>query len=312
MARPLIVRIFVDELPIKVLSMVLAVTLFVLVRNDKDATAGTYVKITYTLPADRVLVSDPPVEAKVSVRGPWTKLQHLDRAIEPIHVDLTRLKGPDLRLDEDLVKVPEGVRVSAISPSEIHVETEARVRRDVPVQPILEGEPAEGYRVSKVVVEPAHVTVDGAKSVVQAMERLPTRPLRVADSRGPLTAQVALEPPPAHAELVKQGTVTVRAEIEPAMVERTFDGLAVHVIGLNRLEGATEPAAARLILRGPSVLLNEVNPKLVTLQVDAALVDTRPPARYVRTVTVAGLPAGVAAEVQPDTTMLTTRRKRDQ
>ena len=52
-------RIFVDELPLKVLSMVLAVTLFVLVRSDKDATSGAYVKVIYTLPEDRVLVSDP-------------------------------------------------------------------------------------------------------------------------------------------------------------------------------------------------------------------------------------------------------------
>ena len=80
MARPLFLRIFTEELPIKVLSMVLAVTLFVLVRNDKDATSGAYVKVIYTLPEDRVLVSDPVSEIKVSVRGPWTKLQHLEIA----------------------------------------------------------------------------------------------------------------------------------------------------------------------------------------------------------------------------------------
>ena len=84
MARPLLVRIFADELPIKILSMVLAVTLFVLVRNDKDATSGAYVKVIYTLPEDRVLVSDPVPEIKVSVRGPWTKLQHLDRSLEAL------------------------------------------------------------------------------------------------------------------------------------------------------------------------------------------------------------------------------------
>jgi hypothetical protein len=87
--------------------------------------------------------------------------------------------------------------------------------------------------------------------------------------------------------------------------------MPVRVIGLTRLEGTVEPPEARLILRGPSVLLADVNPKTVTLQVEGALVDTRPPSRYVRTVTVAGLPAGVAAEVQPDTIMLTTRRKRE-
>ena len=103
MARPLLVRIFVEELPLKVLSLVLAVTLFVLVRNDKDATSGAYVKVIYTLPEDRVLVSDPVPEVKVLVRGPWTKLQHLDRSLEPLHIDLTRVHTPDVRIDEDMI-----------------------------------------------------------------------------------------------------------------------------------------------------------------------------------------------------------------
>src|SRR3954451_8478628 len=160
MARPLLVRIFVEELPIKVLSMVLAVTLFVLVRNDKDATSGAYVKVIYTLPEDRVLVSEPAPEVKVSVRGPWTKLQHLDRTLEPLHIDLTRVHTPDVRIDEDMLKLPAGVRVSSIVPSEVHVEFEPRIVREVPVQPILEGQPAEGYRVAKVTAEPGTVRVD--------------------------------------------------------------------------------------------------------------------------------------------------------
>src|SRR4051812_18324077 len=184
MARPWLVRVFVEELPIKVLSMVLAVTLFVLVRNDKDASSGAYVKVVYTLPEDRVLVSDPPPEVKVSVRGPWTKLQHLDRAIEPIHVDLTRVRTPELRIDEDSIKVPAGVRVASIVPSEIPVEFEPRVVREVPVQPILEGEPGEGFRVAHATAEPAKVRIDGAKSAVESIARAPTRPLRVAEARG--------------------------------------------------------------------------------------------------------------------------------
>jgi YbbR domain-containing protein len=311
MARPLLVRIFVDELPIKVLSMVLAVTLFVLVRNDKDATSGAYVKVIYTLPEDRVLVSDPVSEIKVSVRGPWTKLQHLDRSLEPIHIDLTRVKTPDVRIDEDAIKVPMGVRVASVVPSEVHVEFEPRVARDVPIQPILEGQPAEGYRVAKVTAEPARVRVDGAKSVVEGIERVSTRPLRITDARGPVKGDVALETPPLHTRFLETPSVSVRADVQAAMVERTFDELPIKVVGLTHLDAAVDPPTARLVIRGPSPLVGDVSDKTVTLKIDAALIDTRPPSKYIRTLTVSGLPAGVAAEVQPDTIMLTTRRKRE-
>jgi YbbR domain-containing protein len=309
MPRPFLVRAFVDELPLKVLAMVLAVTLFVLVRNDKDSSSGAYVKIVYKLPEDRVLVSDPPTEVKVAARGPWTQLQHLERTLEPIHVDLTHIKGGDVRLDEDMLHLPEGVRAASISPSEIHVEFEPRVVREVPIQPLLEGEPAEGYRVAKVTALPSVVRVDGAKSAIEAIARAPTRPLRVAEARHPVEAEVPLEPPPLHTRFPDLSTVHVRADVQPAMVERSFEDVPVHVLGLARMEAAVEPPALRLTLRGPSVLLDSIAPKDVSLNVEASLIDTRPPAKYIRSVTVGGLPAGVAAEVQPDTVMLTTHRK---
>jgi len=311
MARPLIVRAFTDELPIKALAMILAVTLFVLVRNDKDAASGAYVKVIYSLPEDRVLVSDAVPEVKVSVRGPWTKLQHLDRSLEPIRIDLTSVHTPDVRIDEDKIKVPAGVRVESIVPSEVHVEFEPRVQRDVPVQPILEGQPAEGYRVAKVTANPARVRVDGAKSAVEGIERVPTRPLRITDAKGPVKGDVALEAPPAHTRFLEAQTVHVGADIQTAMVERVFDELPIKVVGLTHLDATVDPPTARLVIRGPSPLVGDVSDKTVALKIDASLIDTRPPAKYIRTLTVSGLPAGIAAEVQPDTIMLTTRRKRE-
>jgi YbbR domain-containing protein len=228
-----------------------------------------------------------------------------------LHIDLTRVHTPDVRVDEDMIKVPPGVRVSSIVPSEVHVEFEPRVVREVPVQPILEGQPAEGFRVIKVTAQPQKVRVDGAKSAVEAIERVPTRPLRVTDARGPVKGDVALEAPPLHTRFLESTTVGVQADVAAAIVERTFDALPIKIMGLVRMDGSVEPPTARLVLRGPSVLVNEVTDATVSVRVEASLIDTRPPAKYIRALTVSGLPAGVAAEVQPDTIMLTTKRKRE-
>lgn len=311
MARPFLVRAFSEELPIKLLAMVLAVTLFVLVRNDKDSSSGAYVKVIYSLPVDRVLVSDPPTEVKVSVRGPWTKLQHLDRSLEPIRIDVARVHSPEVYIDEDMLKLPPGVRAASIVPASVRVETEPRIDRDVPVQPILEGQPADGYRVAKVSAAPATVRVGGAKSEIEAMERVPTRPLRITDARGPLKGEVALETPPQHTRFLDVTSVVVSADVQPAMVEKTFEAVPIKIVGLSRLDGAVEPPTARVVLRGPSVLLDGVTDKSIALKVEGSLIDTHAPSKYVRAPTVSGLPAGVAAEVQPPTVMLTTRRKHD-
>ncbi len=308
--RSFLVRALFDELPLKIVSMVIAVTLFVIVRSDKDAATGAYVKVIYSLPTDRVLVSDPVGEVRVGVRGSWTRLQRFDeRAVDPIRVELKDARDGVLRFDESMVKLPVGLRVASITPPEVKVEFEPREVREVPIQPILDGQPAEGFRVTKVTSQPSTVHVEGAKSAVDAMARVSTRPLQVAGAHAPVLGEVLLENAPHHARFLDAQQVVVHAEIQPAIVERTFDSLPVKVQGLTKMDGQLEPSTARLILRGPSDLVLGVKLDQISLAVDGQLLDTRPPAKYMRNVSVNGLPAGVAAEVQPDTVMLATHRR---
>jgi YbbR domain-containing protein len=305
-------RALLDELPLKLVSLVIAVTLFVIVRSDKEAASGAYVKVLYTLPEDRVLVSEPVGEVRVGVRGPWTRLSRLDeRDLEPIRVDLRHIYDNELRFDDGMIKLPVGLRVASISPSEMKLEFEPRVQKRVSVQPLLEGEAAAGFHVAKVTADPAEVTVDGAKSAVEAMQRAQVRPLRITGARSPVRGERQLEAPPPHVRFLDATTVAVEADVQPAIVERTFDTMAIKMLGMSRLDATIDPPVARLILRGPSNLVESIADGQVGLQIDGQLIDTRPPSRYLRSVGVGGLPAGVAAEVQPDSVAVTTHRRHD-
>jgi YbbR domain-containing protein len=304
-------RAFTEDLPLKVVSLVIALSLFAIVRSDKDAAASARVPVVYTLPRDRVLVNEPVAELRVSVRGPWTRLSRFDdRAVEPVRIDLTGRATGTLRFDESMVKLPPGLRVASISPSEMRIDFETRVERDLPVQPILEGQPAPGFHVAGMVTTPQTIHVEGPRRAVEGMGHVATRPLSVDGARAPLHGAVALAPPPA---LVKMDAVTVEVvvDVKPAIVERVLADLPIKIIGLQRLAADIEPSSARVILRGPRALVDGVTPDTVTLAIEASLVDAHAPAKFLRSVAVNGLPAGVAAEVQPDTVMLSTHRKRD-
>jgi YbbR domain-containing protein len=309
--RGVLWRAFTADLPLKIAALVVSVGLFAVVRGDKDAATGMFVRIVYTLPSDRVLVSEPVSEVKVGIRGPWTRIQRLDdRDIEPIRIDLTRTKDSVLHFSESMVSVPPGLRVVSISPTETKLDFEPRAERELPVQPVLEGQPQEGFRVTSITVEPDRVRIAGPKRVVQRLERLTTRPLRIADATGAVRETLALDLPP-HAQFVDAGTVTVNVDIRPAIVERAVEGVAVRVVGLTHLDGEVDPKVATVILRGPSDLVRRVSPAALQLSVDARLEDSRPPALLKKTVAVAGLPSGVAAEVRPDSVVLATRRRRE-
>lgn len=310
--RPFLVRALFDELPLKVLSLVIAVTLFAVVRSDKDAATFAHVKVLYTLPSDRVLVSEPVGEVRVGVRGPWTRLQRFDeRGVQPIQVDLSQAQDGEYRFDETQVRLPVGLRVSTIAPPDVKLKFEAKVVRDVPVQVLLEGQAADGFRVTKVSSNPSTVKLEGARSVVESLERVSTTPLRVAGARMPVLGEVQLQPAPRSCRYLDPGPVVAQADVQPALAERTFDALPIKVVGLTRLEGTLDPPQARVILRGPSNLVLGVKLEQLGLSVDGALADTRAPSKYARNIAVTGLPPGIAAEVQPDTVTLSTHRRRD-
>jgi YbbR domain-containing protein len=307
--RSFVWRALFDELPLKVVSLILAVTLFVIVRSDKDAATGAFVKVVYTLPTDRVLVSDPPSEIKVAIRGSWTRLQRFDeREIDPVRIDLSHLSDPVLRFDADLIKLPVGLRVGSIYPSDVRLEYEPRASREVPVQALTEGTPAEGFHVTQVRAVPASIRIDGARRAVESMRRAPTRPVRIQDATASVKSPVALEAPPAHVHFVDSGPVTVEVEIRAAIIERTLDAVPVRLSGAQRIDGATDPQAVRVILRGPADAVQKVDPAQVAVTVEARVEDGRPPATFKKRPQLSGLPAGVAAELRPDSVLITTKR----
>jgi YbbR domain-containing protein len=310
--RGAIWRAFTDELPIKIAALVISLGLFILVRSDKDAATGAFVRVIYTLPADRVLVSEPVSELKVGIRGPWTLLQRLDdRELEPIRIDLSRTKESTLHFSDSMISVPAGLRIVSITPTETKLDFEPRAEREVPVQPVLEGQPQEGFRVNAITVEPDHIRIAGPRRVIQHLDRLTTRPVRIADATGAVRETIALEPPPHASHYLDAGTVTITVDIRPAIVERALENLPMHVVGLAHLDGELDPHVATVILRGPSDLVRRVSAASVQLQVDARLEDSRPPALFKKIVSVSGLPSGVAAEVRPDSVVLSTRRRHE-
>jgi len=145
--------------------------------------------------------------------------------------------------------------------------------------------------------------------VVKGLSRIRTRPVKVTGAKEAVEADVELEAEPAHSRYLDVAQVAVRAEIQPAIVERTFASVPIRVTGLSKLAGDAEPSVAKVILRGPAQRVMALTNAQVELVIDALLADTRPPARYVRRLTVSGLPVGVGAEVQPDSVELVTHRR---
>ena len=310
--RDLLRRALLENVLLKLVALALAVVLFVVVHGDRDALTSIYLKVVYLYPPGKVLVSEPVSEIRLTVRGPMRGIARLvDSDLEPMRVDLRNASDGALRFDPEMIHLPVGLHVATISPESVSLSFQSRVDKLVPVQPVVEGEPAAGFRLVRSSAQPRMVRVSGAKNVIDAISRVATLPVRVADARESVRTEVELVPPPPHAEWKLDRKVTVEIEVAQALAERVMKGLQIRVMGAERLDGVTEPGAADVVLRGPADALAQVGPGSPSLIVDAQAEDVRAPGVFRKRISVVGLPAGVAAEVRPESMTLVTRRRRD-
>jgi YbbR domain-containing protein len=175
---------FVDNAAIKFVSLVLAVTIFILVNTGQDVDIGVTVPVRYNMPKDKVLVSERVDQVRLSIRGSWRRTKRFDeREIEPIQIDLSERGDGVLLFQEDMVRLPHGLKLLSIAPQSVPLRFERVASRSVPVVARTVGQPAPGYHLVGAVPVQGTVTVRGAQSAVARVDRVDS--IEVAlDGRG--------------------------------------------------------------------------------------------------------------------------------
>jgi YbbR domain-containing protein len=303
-----------DHLGLKALSLVLAVALFLAVRRESETRTVLLVRVAYRLPRDHELLGDHPSHLRITAQGPRDFVSRLDeRELPPVEVDLREARSGALRLRPSMVHLAAPLRVVSIAPAEIQIRLEPTLRRTLPVRAVLAGEPAPGFRVGEVHLQPATVEIEGPARAVRSADAVETEPIRVAGVRAAVVRTVALLPPPDIHLLSSARRVEVRLAVARAIDERPLVGRPIEVLAPPGVAVAAVPAQADIVLLGPRALIDRVNPAHLHLQVELGRHGGRrgagelaPPLRAA--VKVTGVPSGVAAEVHPEWVELSLRR----
>jgi YbbR domain-containing protein len=90
------------------------------------------------------------------------------------------------------VTTPFGVEVTQVFPSAVMLTMETTGTKTVPVQASVEGVPAEGFEIGKVVVEPKEVDVVGPLSQLKVLTTAITETLMVDGASANVTRTVSV------------------------------------------------------------------------------------------------------------------------
>jgi YbbR domain-containing protein len=315
--RDLLRRAFFENFALKAVAMILSITLFILVHGERDAVIAAYIPVVYSpMPEDRVLMNEPLRQVRVMVKGPWTRVKRFDeRQVDPLYIDLSKVSDGEYSFQDDMVRLPPGLQVVSINPASIRLEFEKTATKVVAVVPRVEGDPEHGYKVDRLTARPSHVSVRGAKTVVDATRGIETRPVSVEGKRETFREKIPLAPTEAHLTLVEPGPVEIEVTIVEEAAQLKLEGVP---IVLRPAPGVAmpppgrltvEPANVTLVLRGTKKAIESVE----KAQVFATVVfhgEDLPLGRSRKAlVVVEGTPPGVAVEAQPRDATLSAGKK---
>lgn len=287
-----------DNLALKGLSLILAITVFLLVNTDRDREITARVGVSYTLPDDRVLVSERLDEVRITVKGPWQRLRRFDeREIERINIDLRRASSGDVPLTAEMIGLPSGLRVTSINPKTVRVLFDRRVDKIVEVTPTLAGRPMHGYFVSEVKPTPATLRVRGAAGTLAALSAVRTRDVSVEGRTESFTADTDAVTPDG-VEPAGSARISLQILIDEELVTRKLPGIVVRVggEGVDPARWSVVPGHVEVSLTG-TVLSIEKAKAALSPMVKLSANDTK--SREVA-VSIEGLPPGIGVKISPE------------
>jgi diadenylate cyclase len=175
-------RTFVHNIGLKVVSLLLAIGLWLVVARDPIAEVEMKVPIEFhNLPDNLEIDSASFTEAQIRVRGPGRVIHRLQVADVHAEIDLAGVRPGERTFDLTgrQVHVPQDVEVVQMIPGQFHLSFDNRATRVVEVRPRVTGNFASGMRVAQVIADPPIIVITGPRRRVDAVEAAVTDPVDV-------------------------------------------------------------------------------------------------------------------------------------
>lgn len=237
-------------------------------------------------------IVDPPT---VTVSGPQTQVDLVSDVLASIYTENAKSQVERTQTLSALNRQHRVVSGVTIEPNAATVTIPIENKRGlktVAVRLTLVGQPAYGYRLSTVKVEPSTVILQGDPQVIdEAPGFVETEPLDLTNVNSEINKQIAINPP-AGTTIMDGATVSVRVSIASLEDSRTIKAqLLVNNLGKG-YEVTKELDVVDVIISGPLTLVDGVSRDDVFARLD--LTNLLPGTHTITPIVV--LPDGVRSE----------------
>lgn len=266
-------EIVFNNLPIKIISLLLAFFLWFFVIGQRSSEIGIEVPIRFeNLNENLAIINKPNTRVDIRVRGPRTLLSSLDPTRVDLTVDLSQAREGRrvYHIFPEQIVLPRGLQVSRIEPSEIIFEFSAVVTKELAVKPIVDGTAGEGYKISQVTALPQTVILTGAAEELKQLKEIRTEQVPIKGRKKPFRLFVPLEVEGLHLTRIDPRRVEVAVDIVKHMVKRWLKEVPIKVVGAEEGTYSIKPERIDLLVFGHEIMLDELKSNDIKVYLEAS------------------------------------------
>lgn len=254
-------RLLLENLPLKVVALVMAMILVVVAREETTRVVEVEVPVVVrSVPPDRILASPAPEKVQLRVRASVQRLSEILAYKKPYELDLssTGLTQTIYFLPEEFeLHLGGGVRVISVSPASYEAELDERQSKEVPVVLNLVREPGQHYSIDKEAIRlsPDRVMVTGGSKTLAGVQQVVTVPVDLSSVVSTYEADIALQRP--EGLELRAAQVRVQVPVSERQASRIFQGVPMGVLNCPRgFSCQPTPSHYTAQVEGPQKLLD--------------------------------------------------------
>lgn len=268
-----ILRFFKKNLPLKIISVIAALTIWVFVQvKGAPVEESRQVTIRLLTSGELIRVSDPLPPLKITLRGPKYEIRGIRNEDLIYNIDATKNNSGEFTvkfIDSKIKGLPDSdnTKVTSIEPTQLQIVLANLLTRRKPVSVYTKGKPADGYEVTETTVTPKLVELSGAAEEVNRLVSVSTEQIDITGASSSIVKTVGLDLTGQHIELVNLKEVKVTIEIDEKYATVNFVNIPVTVVGTD-LSYSIDPKTLDINLQGPENIMKTLSSNDINLVID--------------------------------------------
>jgi YbbR domain-containing protein len=266
----------IENWPVKVLSIALALILFVFHRLNTMTTRVLSTPLSIETNASLIPASDYDQTVRVTLRGDDDGIKSIADGDIEAYVDLTRYEtGGWYSAPVQIRKKRSALNVEpleiTVTPLKISLQLDQRISKTVPLAALMQGRVAEGFDLVSHAISPTEIMLTGPLGSLESVKEIKTDAIDLNGRSSNFITEVKIANPNPLFMINGSEMASVSCIIRPSVLVRSVDGIPITLIGLNPVfEAETGGRTGSIRIEGRQEQLDAFQPSAVFFTVDCS------------------------------------------